>query len=100
MANIDDLKATYEQLVVAFNSRTFDAFVAGFHDQIVVFDENAPFATDGKAALRAAVQTLFATHESITLTTTSHLSGFLPPRFYRAIICGAGSRPGGPWRYG
>ncbi|SRR5712692_4334958 len=68
MADIDDLKATQEQVLAAINRRDLAAFVSLHHDQVVVFLADAPFALDGKGMLQQAMQALLATTESITAT--------------------------------
>ncbi len=62
MADIDDLKAAYEQGRQTFNAQNLDAFVATLHDEIVAFGTFGPFPVEGKAAFRQLCQTLFATY--------------------------------------
>jgi len=66
--DVDDLKATFEQLVKAINSRDLDTFVALAHDGVVFFSPISPFPVVGKAASQQGIQTLFDNNESITLT--------------------------------
>ena len=63
-----DLKAAFEQTIKTLNAGDLDAYLATVHDQEVSFGPDAPFARDGKAALRQGLQTLLANHESITRT--------------------------------
>ncbi|MEK7201876.1 MAG: nuclear transport factor 2 family protein [Patescibacteria group bacterium] len=67
-ADVDDLKATFEQEIAALNKRDLDAFSAFWHDQIVAFGPTSPFPTDGKAARRQGFQALFNNSESFTVT--------------------------------
>ena len=66
MADIDDLAATFEQVVAAINRRDANAYSAFWHDQIVAFPPFSPFAVDGKATLRQLAQANFANLESLT----------------------------------
>ncbi len=66
MADLDDLKAAFEQTMTAINRLDLEAFLALHHDQVVVFGGDAPFAVDGKAAVRQAFQTFFDNSESAT----------------------------------
>jgi ketosteroid isomerase-like protein len=52
MADIDDLKATFEQIVGAINRRDAAAYASHWHEQMVAFPPFSPFPVDGKAALR------------------------------------------------
>jgi len=67
-ADVDDLKATFEQGIAALNKRDLDAWSAFWHDQIVAFGPASPFPTDGKAARRQVFQALFDNSESQTAT--------------------------------
>lgn len=67
MGDIDDLKASFEQVVEAFNARDPDAYLAVVHDEAVLF-WISPFSTDGKAAIRETLQTFFANREGVTAT--------------------------------
>ena len=68
MADIDELKATFEAWVQAFNSRNLKAFSAGVHNEVIFFEYTAPFPVDGKAAFQQAVQTLVENSESSDVT--------------------------------
>ncbi len=57
MADIDDLKAAFGQHMVALNQRDLEAFATLYHDHVVVFTDNAPFAVEGKAGFQQGVQT-------------------------------------------
>lgn len=67
-ADVDDLKAAFDQLTKALNARDLDAVMAGLHDQVVTFGASSPFPADGKAAARQTLQAVFANNESITVT--------------------------------
>jgi len=66
-AEVDELKATVEQLIGALNKRDLDAWSPLVHDQAVGFNLISPFPAEGKAALRQGFQGLFATMESFTI---------------------------------
>ena len=68
MADIDELAATFEQMVAAINRRDANAYSAFWHDQIVAFPPFSPFAVDGKATLRQLAEANFANAESLTFT--------------------------------
>ncbi len=65
-ADVDDLKATFEQQVKDFNERNLDAFMAAWHDQAVSVVGSNLLPSDGKAATRQAYQNIFDTTESAT----------------------------------
>lgn len=52
MTDIDNLKAHGEQVLAAMNRRDVEALLALWHDQIVLFSPDAPFAVDGKEGER------------------------------------------------
>ena len=52
MADIDELKATFEQVVAAICRRDAGAYSGFWHEQIVAFPPFSPFAVEGKATLR------------------------------------------------
>ncbi len=52
MADIDDLKATEEQMIAALNKRDVDAATALVHDHYVRFGADEPFTVEGKEAFR------------------------------------------------
>jgi ketosteroid isomerase-like protein len=64
MADIDDLKAAFDQLITAVNARNLNAFVGSSHEQ-TVHVVGSPFFTDGRAALRQVGEVVFANTESI-----------------------------------
>ena len=68
MADIDDLKAAFGQHMVALNQRDLEAFATLYHDHVVVFTDNAPFAVEGKAGFQQGVQTAWDNCGSLTLT--------------------------------
>ena len=67
-AEVDDLKATFEQGIAAVNKRDLDAASVFWHDQIVSFGLHSPFPMDGKAAMRQFFQTVLDNTESSTVT--------------------------------
>jgi ketosteroid isomerase-like protein len=68
MADVDELKATFEQMVAAINRRDANAYSAFWHDQIIAFPPFSPFPVDGKATLRQVAEANFANSESVTAT--------------------------------
>jgi ketosteroid isomerase-like protein len=68
MADLDDLKATFEQVVAAICRRDANAYSAIWHEQMVAFPPFSPFAVDGKATLRQAAEANFANAESVTFS--------------------------------
>ena len=68
MADIDDLKATFEQIVGAISRRDAAAYSSFWHEQIVAFPPFSPFAVDGKATLRPLAEANFANAESVTFS--------------------------------
>ena len=68
MADIDELAATFEQLVAAVNRRDAGAYSSLWHEQIVAFPPFSPFPIDGKATLRQLVEANFANAESVSAT--------------------------------
>jgi len=67
-AEVDDLKATAEQLWTALNKGDLDTWSTLVHDQAVGFNLISPFPAEGKAAMRQIFQGLFTTTESFTIT--------------------------------
>src|SRR5262244_2024801 len=67
MADIDDLRATFEQAVAAINRRDLNEYSALWHEQIVAFPPFSPFPVDGKAAVRQLAEANFANVESGSL---------------------------------
>jgi ketosteroid isomerase-like protein len=68
MADIDDLRAAFEQIVGAINTRSLEAFSALIHDEFVYFNLTSPFPIEGKAARLQAFQRVSALNESVTVT--------------------------------
>lgn len=66
--DVNDLKASFEQTITAYNARDLAALVAGQHDHLMYFGPFASSSLKGKDAVWQAFQTLFATYESITFT--------------------------------
>lgn len=66
MADIDELKATFEQMLGAINRRDAAAYSAFWHEQIVAFPPFSPFAIEGKAMLRPLAEANFANSESVS----------------------------------
>ena len=66
MADIDDLKATFEQIVGAINRRDAAAYASHWHEQMVAFPPFSPFPVDGKAALRPLAEANFTNSESVS----------------------------------
>lgn len=66
-AEVDELKATVEQLIGALNKRDLDAWSPFVHEQAVGFGLISPFPAENKAALRQGFQGLFASMENFTI---------------------------------
>lgn len=60
MADIDDLKAAFAQLVKAGIARDLHGLTTLWHEQIVTFQPFSPFPVEGKTAQRQVFQALFA----------------------------------------
>jgi len=65
---VDNLRASFEHEIAAFNARDLDTLMGNQHDHVVALNPASPTPVDGKAARRQAYQTLFATTESVTVT--------------------------------
>lgn len=117
MADVDELKATFEQVIAAINQRDADAWTSFVHDGFVVFPPLSPFAVEGKEAFRQFAQMFFAGSESVTVTPINpqfrvigetgviwtHLALSIKPHdgplqtlFVREIVTYA--KAGGKWR--
>ena len=68
MADIDELKATFEQVVAAICRRDAGAYSGFWHEQIVAFPPFSPFAIEGKTTLRQLAEANFANTESVTFS--------------------------------
>ena len=66
--DVAELKATFEQNTAALNKHDLDAYMAFWHEEVVVFGPIAPFPVEGKAALRQLTQAVFTNTESATWT--------------------------------
>src|SRR5262245_13454185 len=65
MADIDELKAAFEQLMQAVSSRDVESLATHWHEQIVSFQPLSPFAVDGKATQRQVFGALFDNSERV-----------------------------------
>jgi uncharacterized protein (TIGR02246 family) len=68
MADLDDLKATFAQLIEALSARNADAVATVVHEEVVLFHHLSPFPVDGKTTFHHALQQTFAYRESETVT--------------------------------
>jgi ketosteroid isomerase-like protein len=66
MAEIDELKAAFEQHIQTLNTHNLDAFVATVHNGVTGFTIASPFPVDGQEVIRQFVQTVIANTESNT----------------------------------
>ena len=66
MAEVDDLRARFEQAVALFNAGDLGAWATYNHDEVIFFSPHAPFAIEGKEALLRAMQALVSQSESIS----------------------------------
>jgi ketosteroid isomerase-like protein len=60
--DVDDLKATYEKAVKAYNSHD-DAMFGTVHESTVYYAPNSPFAIKGKAAYQKTIKKIWAAME-------------------------------------
>ncbi len=67
MADIDQLAATFKQIVAAISKRDANAYSSFWHDQIVIFPPFSSFAGDGKATLRQLAEANFSNAETWTV---------------------------------
>ena len=65
--DVDDLKATFEKAVKAYNSHD-EVFFTMVDDQAVIFNPSTPFAVDGKAAYQPATNSVWAATESVVFS--------------------------------
>jgi ketosteroid isomerase-like protein len=68
MADLEDLKAVFGQVVGAFNSHDPEALYRLAHDDVTFFGALTPFPVDGRDTLRHLFQTMFGYYESLTLS--------------------------------
>ena len=68
MADLDELKATQEQVIAAVNRRDLDGWLALMHDDVIYRNAFAPFAVAGKAALRQVAAAQLSRSESLRVT--------------------------------
>lgn len=68
-AEINDLKATAEQLIAALNKGDLDTWATFVHEQAVGFYAFSPFPVEGKTALRQNFQGLLSTTENLAITS-------------------------------
>jgi ketosteroid isomerase-like protein len=68
VADIDELRATFEQVVAAICRRDAGAYSNFWHEQIVAFPPLSPFAVEGRATLRSMAEANFAQNESVTFS--------------------------------
>jgi ketosteroid isomerase-like protein len=71
MADLDDVRATFDQLTGAFNTLNLSDALSHLHDEVIFFSPALPFPTEGKAAIEPILQHLFADHESLSFTLFS-----------------------------
>ena len=62
-ADVDDLKATFDKGVTAYNSHD-EAFFASAHDACVYYAPSSPFAIKGKSAYQEGIKRVWAAMES------------------------------------
>ena len=65
--DVDDLKATFEKAVKAYNSQD-EVFFTMVAEEAVIFNPSTPFAVDGKAAYQPATISMWAATERVTFT--------------------------------
>ena len=67
-AEVDNLQASFDQTIMAYNARDLDALVAGQPDHLLYFGPLAPSSVAGKETALQAFATLFATYERVSFT--------------------------------
>lgn len=67
MAEIDDLKAAFAQVIEALSARNADAVATLLHEEVVAFSHLAPFPVNGKASFHQALRQAFMYRESETV---------------------------------
>jgi ketosteroid isomerase-like protein len=68
MTDLEDLQATFTQLIEALSARDADTASHIVHDEVVLFHHLSPFPVDGQATFRHALQQTFAYRESEVVT--------------------------------
>ena len=68
MDEIEELRAAFARVVAATNRRDLDAFLAGYHDHVVLFPARSPVPVVGKVAVRQRMAAFFAHTTSVRLT--------------------------------
>src|SRR5262249_54856232 len=68
MNEIEELQAAFARVVAATNRRDLEAFLAGYHDHVVLFPARSPVPVVGKAAVRQRMAAFFAHTTSVRLT--------------------------------
>lgn len=68
MADIDDLKSTFEQLVAAISRRDLSSYSNFWHENIVACPIYAPSAVEGKSTLRRLAEENFDQFESVAFS--------------------------------
>ncbi len=78
MDEIEELKAAFAHMVAATNRRDLETFLAGHHDQVVLFPARSPVPLVGKAAVRQRMAAFFASTARVQLTPINphfHIAG-------------------------
>lgn len=65
-ADVDDLKATVDQLFTGLSNRDADAVAATWHDETVFLSPSSPFPVVGKAARLQGLKAFLGSVESLT----------------------------------
>ena len=65
---VEDLQASFDQTITAYNASDLDALVAGQPDHLLYFGPLAPSSVAGQETARQAFAALFATYERVTFT--------------------------------
>jgi ketosteroid isomerase-like protein len=67
-ADVDDLKAVFEQGTKALSALDADGFMASAHEQSITFGAASPVPVDGKAAQQQVTQSVMSSRESQNFT--------------------------------
>lgn len=65
--DLEDVKASFDRSVTAWNAMNVNGIIAERHDQAVSFGAVAPFPTDNNTAAKTNIGTLFTNSEKVQL---------------------------------
>lgn len=68
MADLDELRATFEQLGEAYNAHNVELLLASMHEEVVIFSASSPFPVMGKTLAQHYFRMAFSYYEKTTTT--------------------------------